>query len=96
MLHLRKNGGHLPLWRKDGKELFYLGLDGKLMSADIRRGATLETGGLKDLFQAPRVETAWGQYVVTGDGQRFIFLEPVEETSRSFSVVLNWTAGLKR
>jgi hypothetical protein len=90
------SGGCQALWRKDGKELFYLGLDGKVMSVDVRTGRRLETDVPKVLFQAPgRVEPGWDQYCVTGDGKKFVFLEPVEP-SKSLTVVLNWTTGLKR
>jgi len=88
-------GGCQPLWRKDGKELFYFALDGKMMSIDVRRGTKLETSTPKVLFQVPFRVTARGrsQYCVTGDGQRFIFGEPLD-TGKSFNVVLNWIAGL--
>ena len=48
-----RNGGGQPLWRNDGKELFYLSLQGKLMAVDTRLGATLETSDPTSLFQAP-------------------------------------------
>jgi dipeptidyl aminopeptidase/acylaminoacyl peptidase len=90
-------GGCQPRWRKDGKELFYLTVDGKMMSVDVRGVPELETSTPTVLFEVPfRVRARfWNQYSVTGDGQRFIFAEPVER-SRSVNVVLNWTAGLKR
>jgi len=101
------NGGQRPMWRQDGKELFYLesalvhgdipGIDGKLMSVDVKPGAKLETGVPKVLFPIPGgVEPAWDQYCVTGDGKKFIFLAPAGETTKPLTVVLNWTAGLKR
>jgi Tol biopolymer transport system component len=31
-----RSGGGQALWRKDGRELFYLGLDGKLMAMDVK------------------------------------------------------------
>jgi Tol biopolymer transport system component len=84
-------GGCQALWRKDGKELFYLSLDGKLMSVEVRRGAGIETGAPRVLFAVlPRVDARLEQYCVTRDGQRFIFSDPIEEPSRSFTVVLNW------
>jgi DNA-binding winged helix-turn-helix (wHTH) protein/Tol biopolymer transport system component len=90
-------GGRQPLWRKDGKELLYLSPDGKMMSVDVKGGARLETGVPRILFQYPvRMDNNGQQYSVTGDGKRFIFAEPVEEGSKPFTVVLNWTAGLKR
>ena len=37
------------------------------------------------------------RYTVTGDGQRFLVNSPVEEVSQTpISVVLNWTAALKK
>ena len=90
-------GGRQPLWRKDAKELLYLSPDGKMMSVDVKGGMRLETGVPKVLFQSPvRTDNKGQQYSVTGNGKRFIFAEPVEESSKPFNVVLNWTAGLKR
>jgi DNA-binding winged helix-turn-helix (wHTH) protein/Tol biopolymer transport system component len=90
-------GGCQPRWRKDGNELFYITLDGKMMSVDVRRGATLEAGSPKVLFQVPFqvVGRGWMQYVVTGDGTKFIFPEHVERNG-SLNVVSNWAAGLNR
>ena len=91
------NGGAQALWRKDGKELFYLSLDGKLMTIDVKAGATIETGVPKLLFQTPlEVFPREDQYCVTGDGLRFLFAEPVGDATKPITVVLNWTAGLKR
>ena len=91
-------GGYQPLWRKDGKELFYLNRKGKIMSVNVRRGARLETGAPQVLFGTPdqAPEAGAPRYCVTGDGKRFIFPEPVEEGNKPFTIVLNWTAGLKR
>ena len=70
-----REGGGQPLWRNDGKELFYLSLQGKLMAVDIRPGATLETSDPTSLFQAPiGVNPVIDQYAVTRDGAAFHFL----------------------
>jgi DNA-binding winged helix-turn-helix (wHTH) protein/Tol biopolymer transport system component len=88
------DGGCQALWRKDGKELFYLTLDGKLKVVDVKPGARLETGSPKVLFQALfRVDPRARQYCVTGDGQRFLFSEPVEDLIKPITVVLG---GLRR
>jgi hypothetical protein len=90
-------GGCQPLWRRDGRELFYLALDGKLEAVNVRGGATLDTSPPHTLFRAPvTINPNAGEYCVTGDGKRFIFREPVGETAAPITVVLNWTAGLKR
>jgi Tol biopolymer transport system component/DNA-binding winged helix-turn-helix (wHTH) protein len=88
-----KDGGVEARWRNDGKELFYLSLDGKVMSVDIKTTTELEAGAPKMLFQTPMQQ---GNYCVTGDGKRFLIGEPVEESSKPLTVVQNWTAGLKR
>ena len=44
-------GGVMPLWRKDGRELYYVSLDRKVMAVEVKAGSTLETGTVKALFQ---------------------------------------------
>src|SRR5262249_36752898 len=67
-------GGNWPRWRRDGKELFFLSLDWKMMAADVDP-ATAVVGVPHELFQTPlsfvsvRNGTA---YDVSGDGQRFL------------------------
>jgi hypothetical protein len=90
-------GGSDAHWRKDGKELFYLGLDGKMMAVEVRGGATAEAKTPKTLFQTTvQFDPYNDHYAVSGDGKRFVFGEHVGEGSKSVIVVLNWTAGLKR
>jgi Tol biopolymer transport system component len=89
-------GGCQPVWRKDGRELFFLSLDGKMMSVDVKAGASFETGPPKILFEA-RLQPvpSQGQYAATADGRKFIVAEPVEEAEPT-EIVLNWTAKLTR
>jgi Tol biopolymer transport system component len=86
-------GGNLPCWRRDGKELFYIS-GGKLMAVEVKVvGANFEAGVPRQLFEIPRSVG----FEVSGDGQRFLIPVPVEETSPTpITVVLNWTADLKR
>jgi len=92
-------GGNFARWRKDGKELFYRALDGKLMVASIRnvtRG--LEFGTPAALF---RVSEPQGQfsyaYDVAPDGQRILALVPAQVAgdNASLTVVINWDAKPK-
>ena len=67
-------GGTQPRWRGDGRELFYVSSDRKVMSVDIHAGERLEAGTPLALFQTrilPPVE-ARNHYDVTSDGQRFV------------------------
>jgi hypothetical protein len=81
-----------PLWRRDGRELFYLSPQGKLMVVDIRTGDTVEPGVPRALFQANLTPTAGlGEYGVTPDGQRFLIAEPTTRSGQSMTFLLNWT-----
>ena len=87
-------GGTAPRWRGDGNELFYLAPDGKMMAVDVKAGQDFSAGTPRPLFQAPP-----GTIVadVTADGKRFLLATPVGPSSSSpFTVMLNWTAGLKK
>ena len=94
------DGGYNPKWRRDGKELFYIAADGKFMGAPFNAGATFEAGVPKALFQTSFIGSPTGgfnHYAVTADGQRFLLNVPTGEGSASpITVVLNWTAGLKK
>jgi hypothetical protein len=93
-------GGNQPRWRGDGKELFYLGTDRKLMAVDVKEdGNTFTAGNPRMVFEMRVIFPVGGApaYDVTRDGQRFLAVTPLEETSPSpLTVVLNWTAGLKK
>ncbi len=95
------NGGVQPRWRRNGKELFYLAPDKKLMVVDLKEDANkFEAGSPRALFETRVLFvgfTTVSSYEVTGDGQRFLMNTVVEESSPSpLTVVLNWTAGLKK
>ncbi len=90
-------GGMGPVWRADGRELFYLSPVGKLISVAFKGGAQPETSVPVELFQTRlRADSRYNQYTVTGDGQRFLVYDPVEENDQPYHVVMNWTSLLKR
>jgi hypothetical protein len=89
-----RGGGTAPRWRGDGRELFYLAPDGKMMATDVIAGEGLRVGTPTVLFQTPP-GTVVGD--VTADGKRFLLVTPVgPSASVPFTVVLNWTAGLTK
>jgi eukaryotic-like serine/threonine-protein kinase len=87
-------GGTRPRWRQDGRELFYLTPDKKLMAVKIRVGSRFEADVPRELFQAPLQNLA--SYVVAADGRRFLLSVPTEASPIPITVVLNWTATLKK
>ena len=89
-------GGGQARWRSNGKELFYLALDGKLMAVDVKPGSTLEVGIPKILFDTQiAVNPIIDQYAVTPDGQRFLVNVPLPGSS-TLTVLVNWTALLRQ
>jgi len=91
------NGGGAPRWRRDGKELFFVSLDGKMMAADVTLGSAVSLGVPHELFRTPLTNALGSQYDVTADGQRFLIATPPESTGDTpITVVLNWWAGLKK
>jgi hypothetical protein len=90
-------GGGTPRWRRDGKELFYLAPDRRLMSVEVfGKGVAFEIGAVRPLFRTRAAAPAL-TYDVTADGQRFLVINSVEEEESSpLTLVVNWNAGLKR
>ena len=86
-------GGLHPVWRKDGKELFFLAPGRKLMAAEIKPGQTIEVLPPKPLFSVVLAGNG-PQFAVTADG-RFLCNEIPLIESEQLNVVLNWPAGLK-
>ena len=74
-------GWHFPVWRRDGKELIFdTGLDRKIMAVDVKLGSTFEAGVPRVLFSIPSNHTG-RRFVVTPDGQRFLFALPATQTA---------------
>src|SRR5688572_1070762 len=90
-------GGAQPHWRADGKELFYMTPDRKLMAVDVNSQQSFGVSAPNLLFQTTvaRYE-APNRYAVSRDGQRFLINSAVEEVRHTMTVVLNWTAEIKR
>ena len=89
-------GGEDPVWRRDGKELFFLS-EGKLMVAEVTtNGSTLEIGNVQLLFDAHSGFGLENHYDVTPDGNRFIVATLGEGGSAPMNLVVNWNADLKK
>jgi eukaryotic-like serine/threonine-protein kinase len=94
-------GGMQPRWRSDGKELFYLSPDRKLMAVNVQIEPTFQSETPHALFetsaQAYANSSAVFRYDISKDGTRFLMLVPsTGVSSSSATVVLNWRAELKR
>jgi len=85
-----KDGGTAPLWREDGRELFYLDLRGFIVAVPTAVGTTLTMGAPSPLFTANLDDATGRQYDAAPDGRRFI-LNRRKETAELPIVV---TVGL--
>jgi serine/threonine protein kinase len=90
-------GGSQPRWRKDGRELFFLSPDRKLMAVDIRAGTGASAGAPRVLFPLTASVVGLDSYDVAPDGQRFLISSSVssEIGDAPITVVLNWWTALK-
>jgi len=97
---ISNGGGDQPKWRSDGRELFYITPDGKIMAAPVTVGANFDAGTVSVLFQAnPREMVATSEqvtYDVSKDGERFLINTRLKTGTTPMSIVLNWTAKLTR
>src|SRR5262249_27872563 len=93
-------GGRQPRWRGDGKELFFLGPDGKMMAVAMRTsGASIEPATPQALFDAhpmPGPTAYTNEYDVTADGKRFLLITAADHKPATIqlNVVVNWETGV--
>jgi len=86
------NGGTNPTWRSDGKELFFLSLNGELTAVTIGLdGEQLKLGPPQALFR-----TVSSYYDVAPGGQKFLLGSVGDQGSKPITLVTNWTAELKK
>jgi Tol biopolymer transport system component len=94
-------GGTQPRWRRDGKELFYIATDGKLMAVDVKLSPRFEAGIPHALFDSqiyiPTANVVF-RYDMTPDGKRFLIDQLNQAPSGApipITVVVNWLAVKK-
>jgi serine/threonine protein kinase len=84
-------------WNRNGKEIFYMSTDNKLMVAEVKAsGSTFDVGAVRPLFEV-KSKTGFNLYDVTADGQKFLIGIPVSAQSiPPLTLVTSWDAGLKK
>jgi len=94
---ISSGGGIYPRWRPDGKELYFVAPDGKMMAALVRgSAASFEAETPRPLFQTRMNATVnKHQYTVSADG-RFLINQQVQESSATpITLILNWKPSAK-
>ena len=88
---ISSGGGIAARWRADGKELYYMAPDGKLMAAPIAAQAnTLIPGTPVALFQTRAALSLRAQYDVAPDGRFLINQTLADSSSAPITLLLNW------
>ncbi len=96
-VQISTSGAAQPRWRRDGKELFYIGLDDKLMAVPLELSSDnqgIRPGTPVPLFDthvsgAVSPATLRQTYVVSPDGQRFL-MNTLNDSVSPITVLLNW------
>jgi Tol biopolymer transport system component len=90
------DGGGYPRWRADGRELYYLSADGRLMAATFSAGLPPAIGRPAPLFEARLIAHpdrgifAGYEYDVAPDGSRFLLNRMVSPPESSMTVIVGW------
>jgi eukaryotic-like serine/threonine-protein kinase len=89
-----RGGGVQPRWRRDGKELFYISPDSKMMSVEVSTVPVFQAGDPHTIFQSDIVDTgirtgpmSWD---LAPDGNRFLIITPTTSDTPALTVILNW------
>ncbi len=89
------NGGNIPQWSRDGKELFYMDTSYNLFALPVKdAGGALQFGTAQQLvsnWSAPQVF-----YDISPDSKKILLDRISQQVSQSVTVVTNFTAGLKK
>jgi Tol biopolymer transport system component len=89
-----------PIWSPDGRELFYMGGDTKLMAVNITTTPTFKAGMPRVLVEGRYMYNSnhAAGYDVSPDGRRFLRVQPLhpDPLPNQINVVLNWLEELRR
>jgi Tol biopolymer transport system component len=100
-------GGQMPRWGKDGNEIFFEAVDGKMTVVSVKpvigakpSFAVLTPQPLFDAHMVRNERDVMYQYDVSADGQRFLIntanVADGPASTHPLTVMVNWTAGLKQ
>ena len=91
-LQISLEGGTQPLWRADGRELFFLAPDGSVMTSAVRTALSFSAADPQAILPAAMTLVIRHAYTVAPDGQR-VLMPVLDQTNPSVvTVVSNWTA----
>ena len=96
---ISRNGGVKPVWGRDGKTIYYLEPEGRLLSVTVETSGTFRAGSPQPLFHVPTLPLGADgrQYAVSQDGKQFLVnVRPQQFFSTPLTVVINWLNAARR
>jgi Tol biopolymer transport system component len=95
-IRVSTGGAGNPRWNPNGRELFYVSHDNRLMSVPVRSRPSLELGNPMSVFPLAG-KWGWLSFEVSPDGRRFLAVVPeIMADELPLTVVANWTAELPK
>jgi eukaryotic-like serine/threonine-protein kinase len=91
-LQISVDGGRVPRWNGQGTELFFES-NGNLMAVKVSLRDGIRADIPEALFALPSPPSGIFSYDVHSDGQKFVMVHPIEESTRTaptITVVMNW------
>jgi len=97
-VRISSGGGDFPEWSPDGRELFYLTPNSKLMQASLKREAnSIEPSAPRELFVLPIANDGFSPYEVAPAGQKFLVRStPEKQAGRPLTLIVNWPALMRK
>jgi hypothetical protein len=97
-VRISTSGGQYPEWGSDGRELFYLSPDLKLMQVSLKRGPdSIEPSSPRELFALPIPNDGLNPYEIAPDGRRFLVrATPEKQAGQPLTLIVNWPALMKK
>jgi len=91
------DGGNQPVWAPDGKELYYMSPENKLMVVEVDTASAFQAGSPRVLFETHLKGLIGRRYDVAPDGKRFLINSMIGEVKSSpMTLVQNWAAELEK
>jgi len=91
------DGGRIPVWSRDGRELYFISAGNKMMAVKVNTaGGKFQASVPQPLFDVRMVEGVSPNFDVSKDGRFLIPTVVGQASNASMTVVLNWQAGLKK
>lgn len=90
------NGGERPVWRHDGKEIYYRS-NLRMMAVRVNgKGETIELDKPQELFEVAVRNLSGRWYDVSPDGRFLMNTSPATAQSPNFELIANWPARLNQ